>query len=199
MQVHTRYANSTRATSSENEWESFCLTSTEMRLFIRDGDERVKAWKQVPTWKTKNAMDHCQNNKNVKAVSAHRCAATSVLCNCCLYCCVEQSHKDNVHSSAVEKRLMQKKSNFQAQLHLPTFGLFWANLRVQHHLPPLDLTWTRRSVLTSSWESSSPPSSWSHLDSARDITQNNRPESPTVTHQHCHIIQQYFRIFREKV
>ena len=41
---------------------------------------------------------------------------------------VGNSHKDNVRSSAVEKQLMQKESNFQAQLHLPTLDLFWANL-----------------------------------------------------------------------
>ena len=32
----------------------------------------------------------------------HRCAATSILHNCCFNCCVEQSHKDDVHSTAVE-------------------------------------------------------------------------------------------------
>ena len=63
---------------------------------------------------------------------------------------------------AVEKQLRQKKSNFQAQLHLPALdlvwanlkvqlhlpalGLFWANLKVQHHLPLLDLAWTRLRV-----------------------------------------------------
>ena len=59
---------------------------------------------------------------------------------------VRNSHKDNVHSSVAEKQLMQKKSNVQAQLHLPTLDLFWANLSVQHHLPPLDLAWTCKSV-----------------------------------------------------
>ena len=41
---------------------------------------------------------------------------------------------------------MQKKSSFQTQLHLPTLGLFRANLRVQHHLRPLAFVWTRKSV-----------------------------------------------------
>ena len=41
----------------------------------------------------------------------------------------------------------EKKSNSQAQLHLPALDLFWALLWVQHHLPPLDLTWTSRSWL----------------------------------------------------
>ena len=58
-------------------------------------------------------------------------------------------------------------NRLRVQLHLPARDLFWANrLRVQHHLPPLDLAWTRKSVsVTSSWESSSPPCSWSRLDS----------------------------------
>ena len=42
----------------------------------------------------------------------------------------EQSYKDNVRSSAAGKQLKQKKSNSQAQLHLPA----------------LDLAWTRKSV-----------------------------------------------------
>ena len=100
-----------------------------------------------PARKTKNAVDRRQNNKNVKAVSARHCTATSVLHKCCLNCCAEQSHKDNVRSSAVEKQLTQKKSNSQAQrLHLPNLDLFWAEMRVQHHLPPLDLAWTSKSV-----------------------------------------------------
>ena len=66
--------------------------------------------------------------------------------NRCPNCCAEQGHKDNVRSSAVRKQLMQKKSNLQLQLHLPTLDLFWANLSVQRHLRPLDLAWTRKSV-----------------------------------------------------
>ena len=107
------------------------------------GAERVKTRLQAPTRKTKVAVDRRQNNKSVKAVSPRHCAATSVLRNCCLNCCAEQSHKDNVRSPAVEKQLRQKKSNFQAQLHL-LLSSVWANLRVQHHLPPLDLAWTRK-------------------------------------------------------
>ena len=81
--------------------DSFCLTSTETRLFIRDGDggaggggeEGVEARLQVPMWMTKDAVDHHQNNKNVTAVFPHHCAATSVLCICCLSCCAEQSQR----------------------------------------------------------------------------------------------------------
>ena len=78
------------------------------------------------------------------AASTCHCAATSILHSCCLNCCAEQSH--NVHGTIVEKQLMQKKSSFQVQLHLPTLDLFWANFRVQHHLPPLDLARTCKSV-----------------------------------------------------
>ena len=106
--------------------------------------ERVKARPRAPTRKSENAVDRRQNHKNVKAVSPRHCATTSVLRSCCLNCCAEQSHKDNVRSTAVEKQLRQKKANSQAQLHLPTLDLFWANLRVQHHLLPLDLAWTVR-------------------------------------------------------
>ena len=43
---------------------------------------------------------------------------------------MQNSYKDSVRSSAVGKQLKQKKSNSQAQHHLPA------------HLPPLDLAWT---------------------------------------------------------
>ena len=55
------------------------------------GGERVKVWPCAPTQKTKEAVDHCQNKKNVKAVATHHCIATSILCNCCFNSCVEQS------------------------------------------------------------------------------------------------------------
>ena len=44
------------------------LTSTEVRLLIRDGEERVKARPRAPTRKTKDAVDRRQNNKNVKGL-----------------------------------------------------------------------------------------------------------------------------------
>ena len=44
---------------------------------------------------------------------------------------MRNSHKDNVRSSTVGKQLKQKKSSLQAQLHLPTPDLLWANLMVQ--------------------------------------------------------------------
>ena len=107
----------------------FCLTSTEARLLSRDGGggggeeggrERVKARSQAPTRKTKMPWTATRTTtKMLRQCPLRHCAATSVLRSCCPNCCVEQSHKDNVRSSAAEKRLRQKKSNFQAQLHLP--------------------------------------------------------------------------------
>ena len=62
----------------------------------------MKAQLHALTRKTEEAMDCHKNNQNVTAVSPGLCAATSVLHSCCFNCCVEQSHKDNVHSTAVE-------------------------------------------------------------------------------------------------
>ena len=57
-----------------------CLTSTEARRPIRDGDEwkkgdrRVKTSKQAPTRKTKAVVDRRQNNRMlIKAVSVRHC------------------------------------------------------------------------------------------------------------------------------
>ena len=58
-------------------------------------------------------------------MSVRHCAATTVTRSCCLNCYAEQSHKDNVRSSAVGKRLKRKKSNSQAQLHLTPLDLAW--------------------------------------------------------------------------
>ena len=96
--------------------------------------------RQTPTRKTKDAVDRRQNNKMlrqcplgfVQQLQYHAIAVPTAMQN---------SHKDNVRSSAAGKHLKQKKSNLQAQLHLPPLDLFWANLRVQHHLPPLDFAW----------------------------------------------------------
>ena len=90
-----------------------------------------------------DAVDCRQDNKllsSVRFVIAQQLVyhAFAVRANCC----AEQSHKDNVRSSAVGKQLMKRKSNFEAQLHLPALDLFWVNLRVQLHLPPVDPAWT---------------------------------------------------------
>ena len=82
-------------------------------------------------------------------MSVRHCAATTAPRNCCPNCYAEQTHKkDNVRSSATGKQLKRKKSNSQAQLHLPALDLLWANLWVQHHLPPLDLAWTGISAVS---------------------------------------------------
>ena len=126
--------------SRESLW---CITSMVASRPIRDGNEWGKRGKKSETSKTKAAVDRCQKNKMLRQRPSgiaqrppHHAIAVPT---------AEQSHKDNVHSPAIGKQLKQKKSNSLAQLHLPVLDLFWA---------------------TSSWESSSPPSSWSRLDSA---------------------------------
>ena len=82
--------------------------------------------KQAPTRKTKAAVDRRQNNMLRQCPSgiAQRPPHHA-------NCYAEQSHKDNVRSSAVGKQLKQKKSNSQAQLHLPALDLFWASFFVR--------------------------------------------------------------------
>ena len=119
---------------------------------IRDGDEwekgegqKSETSKQAPTRKTKAAVDLRQNNRMLKQCPsgiAHRPPHHAIA----VPPAVQNSHKDNVRSPAFGKQLKQKKSNSQAQLHLPALDLFWANLWVQHHLPPLDLAWPCKSV-----------------------------------------------------
>ena len=133
--------------------EEFCLPSTEARRPIKDGDKGLRGvgWgrgegsedlRQAPTRKTKNAVDRRQNNRMlIKAVSARHCAATSALRSCCPNCCARTESQLTTISVAPPLGNNRKKSNFQAELHLPTLDLFWANLRV---LPPLDLAWTRK-------------------------------------------------------
>jgi len=77
--------------------------------------------------------------QTVKAVSVEHCAATTALRNfCCPNFYAEQSHKDNVRSSAVGKQLKRKKSNSLslslAQHHLPALDLFWATFFVRVQL-----------------------------------------------------------------
>ena len=71
--------------------------------------------------------------QNVMAVSVQHCTVTTAPCNCCPNCYAEQSHKDNVCSSAIGKPLKQKKSNSLVQHHLPALDLFRASffMRVQ--------------------------------------------------------------------
>ena len=69
--------------------------------------------------KTEEAVDRHQNNRSVRAVFPRHCVATWLVSvphgSCCLNCCAEQSHKDNVCSTVVaEKRPKQKKYNFRS-------------------------------------------------------------------------------------
>ena len=93
------------------EWELFCLTSTQTRMFIRDGDKGGRGRKSEGSIAGANPEDQeCRGpppeQQNVKAVSARHCAATSVPRNYCPYTAVRNSHEDNVRSSAVGKQLM---------------------------------------------------------------------------------------------
>ena len=120
---------------------SCCLTSTEARWPIRDGD-RV-GWGQESERfdrgnrpkKTGETVDRRQNNGSVKAVFPRHCAAialsTAVLDIVTKTMSVALLLTNNLDNSK------QKKSNFRCPVHLPTHDLFWANLRVQLHLPPL--------------------------------------------------------------
>ena len=77
---------------------SCCLTSTEARWPIRDGDrvgrgresERLDRGNRPK--KTGETVDRRQNNGSVKAVSPRHCPATCAPCNCFFNCCAGQSH-----------------------------------------------------------------------------------------------------------
>ena len=82
-------------------WPSFlscCLTSTEARWPIRDGDrvgrgpesERLDRGNRPK--KTGQTADRRQNNGGVTAMSPRHCPATCALCNCSFNCCAGQSH-----------------------------------------------------------------------------------------------------------
>ena len=77
---------------------SCCLTSTEARWPIRDGDrvgrgresERLDRGNRPK--KTGETVERRQNNGSVKAVSPRHCPATCALCNYSFNCCAGQSH-----------------------------------------------------------------------------------------------------------
>ena len=73
---------------------SCCLTSTEARWPIRDGDigesERLECGNCLK--KTGETVDRHQNNGSVKVVSPRHCPVTCALRNCCFNCCTGQSH-----------------------------------------------------------------------------------------------------------
>ena len=85
-------------TESRGPFLSCCLTSTEARWPIRDGDrvgrgresERLDRGNRPK--KTGETVDRRQNNGSVKAVSPRHCPATCALRNCSFNCCAGQSH-----------------------------------------------------------------------------------------------------------
>ena len=77
---------------------SCCLTSTEVRWPIRDGDrvgrgrESERLGRRNRPKKTGETVDCRQNNGSVKVVSPRHCPATCAPCNCSFNCCAGQSH-----------------------------------------------------------------------------------------------------------
>ena len=122
----------------------------EARRPVRDGDKWEKGGqksdtsKQAPTRKTEAAVDRRQNKRRLRQCPSgiaqrpphHAIAVPAAMQN---------SHKDNVRSSAGGKQLKQKKSSSPsvAQHHLPPLDLLWASFfrESPSHLPPLDLFW----------------------------------------------------------
>ena len=125
---------------------SRCLTSTEARWPIRDGD-RVGRGRQSERLdrenrpkKTGETVDRRQNNGSVKAVSPRHCPATCALRNCSFNCYAGQSLRQcPLHRCwrTTWTTRSKRRPTCSAQLHLPTHDLFWAKVRVQLHLPPL--------------------------------------------------------------
>ena len=103
---------------------SCCFMSTEAGWPIRDGD---RVGRGQGDWldrgnrpkKTGETVDRRQNNGSVKAVSPRHCPATCAPCNCSFKCCAGQSHKDNVHCTAVDEQLGQLEAK-DVQLAQPS-------------------------------------------------------------------------------
>ena len=146
----------------------WCLTSTEVSRPIRDWDEWERGTEVWNLETRANLEDQgCRGpppeQQNVRAVSVQHWAATTAPRNCCPNCYSEQSHKDNVRSSAVGETTEAKS---------PTLQLSSTSLLLIS------------SGLTSSWESSSPPSSCSRLDSVPHVDGPFHLKYPG-----CHTIQ----------
>ena len=94
--------------------------------------------KQVPTQKTKAAVDRRQNNKMLQQRPSGIAQRPH---NCCPNCHTEQSQRQ-----CPQLRCWETTEAKEVQLHLPAPDLFGANLWVQHYLPPLDLIWICKSV-----------------------------------------------------
>ena len=86
------------STTTSSFFLSCCLTSTETRWPIRDGDrvgrgrESERLHRGNRPKKTRETVDCRQNNGSVKAVSPRHCPVTCALRNCCFNCCAGQSH-----------------------------------------------------------------------------------------------------------
>ena len=134
---------------------SCCLTSTEARWPIRDGDrvgrgrqsegstaETVRKRPERP-WTAARTMEVLRRCPLAIAQRLVHCAiavSTAVLDRVTKTMSVALLLTNNLDNSK------QRCPTCSAQLHLPAHDLFWANLRVQLHLPPLrslsfDLVW----------------------------------------------------------
>ena len=120
-----------------------CLTSTEASRPItgtgKSGERGTEEWnlQTGANPEDRGCRGPPPEQQDVKAASVRHCAATTAPRNCCPNCYAEQSHKDNVRSSAVGKQLKQKKSNSLAEHHLPDLDLFWASFFVRVKLTSL--------------------------------------------------------------
>ena len=104
------------------------------------GGKKSETSKQEPNRKTKAAVDPRQNNRMLRRCPSgiaqrpphHEIAVPTAMQN---------SHKDNVRSSAIGKQLKQKKSNSLslAQHHLSALNFFWASFFVRVQLTSLFL------------------------------------------------------------
>ena len=118
--------------------------------------------------KTEEAVDHCQNNIYIKAVGT-----SPVWSNLCtLLTAVSTAVQSRVtKTTSVAQQLMnnwsKRLSNFLSPAPPSCSWSLFGSLEDPAPPPPLHLAWTRKWLSNSSWESSSPPSSRSYLDSAQ--------------------------------
>ena len=98
-----------------SEWVHFALCPQKWDGLLgmgMGGEKRTKEWRLDCGYcpkKTSETVDCRQNNGSVKAVSPRHCTATSALCNCCFNYHTGQSHRDNVHCTAVEEQPKAKE------------------------------------------------------------------------------------------
>jgi len=125
---------------------SCCLTSTEARWPIRDGDrvgrgrqsegstaETVRKRPERP-WtaaRTLEVLRRCPLSIAQRLVHCITAVSTAVLDRVTKTMSVALLLTNNLDNSK------QRCPTCSAQLHLPAHDLFWENLRVQLHLPPL--------------------------------------------------------------